>query len=799
MSGFLAAWILVGSLTAAEPDVSRLPAPVGRSVGFTADIQPILEFSCLRCHGTERPKGRFSLATREAALKGGDNGMNIIVGDSSRSPLIHFVAGLVPDMEMPPSGKGDPLTAEQIAVLRAWIDQGVAWETNDLSQQYRPMFSVTPAIRYVTVRGSAEKFQVHQWVRRGFSEGVSDFRLAQKLTNGVSVSVEGHAMTDDYKITLDIRKSDVGFARGGFEQYRKYFDDHGPYYPFRARAFSTTTPGIFSLHQELHLDRGKAFVEFGLTRRDWPETVIGYEYLFRNGTESTEQWGPVTQGSSAGDVTRNIYPARKRVNEDVHVLRLDVSHEIAGVQVEDNLRAEFYDLKTWRVNAVDFPAGQAYPTALTVTRESHEQLLLANTLHGGKSIKDWLYVSAGYLFSRFEPDAALHQQTVDGSGRPAAGTAWTASHITLKEQAHVFNVNALAGSWEGLTTSLGVLNEWTETSGFGTPNYRENDPLDPTMGTDLPGLVDSDFERMTVEESLVTRYTGIPFTVLFAEAKLKQERDGRFEQGTGEHDFIRDTDATIDWQEYKAGFEVSPWRRTSLNASYKHRLRQSEYHDDVDQSPVGSPGIGYPAFIRSRKTESDMVETRLALRPVSWLKTTLSYQLALTDYRTRTDPWRTIGFNSAGGRVFAGEFDSSTYSANFTITPARRWYLMTTLAYQDSRTWTADNGSAAVVPYRGDTWSILTSATYSVSESTALSGSYSFSRARFAQRNALEGLPLGIEYDLHGVQVGVSHRWSALCSSGVQYGFYTYDEPTARGFNDYTAHLIFGTLTLQLP
>src|SRR5690242_12477448 len=98
-------WVLIlfsMSTFAAEVDVSKLPPPAARTIDFAADIKPILETSCLRCHGTERPKSRFSLATREAALKGGENGIAIVPGDSAKSPLIHYVAALVPEMEMPP-------------------------------------------------------------------------------------------------------------------------------------------------------------------------------------------------------------------------------------------------------------------------------------------------------------------------------------------------------------------------------------------------------------------------------------------------------------------------------------------------------------------------------------------------------------------------------------------------------------------------------------------------------------------------------------------------------------------------
>src|ERR1051326_6886914 len=69
--------LLVGCLgaLAAEVDLSKLPPPATNQIEFARDIKPLLERSCFRCHGPERPKSRFSLATRESALKGGDSGV----------------------------------------------------------------------------------------------------------------------------------------------------------------------------------------------------------------------------------------------------------------------------------------------------------------------------------------------------------------------------------------------------------------------------------------------------------------------------------------------------------------------------------------------------------------------------------------------------------------------------------------------------------------------------------------------------------------------------------------------------
>lgn len=113
------------SLSAADVDVSKLP-PAATKTGLTfdKDIKPIFEKSCVKCHGAEKQKGKLRLDSLEASLKGGENGESIVKGDSAKSTLVHTIARLDPDSAMPPDGKGDPLTKEQIGVIRAWIDQG---------------------------------------------------------------------------------------------------------------------------------------------------------------------------------------------------------------------------------------------------------------------------------------------------------------------------------------------------------------------------------------------------------------------------------------------------------------------------------------------------------------------------------------------------------------------------------------------------------------------------------------------------------------------------------------------------
>ncbi len=107
--------------------VGQLP-PAAPSYDFDKDIKPLLESTCVRCHGETRQKSSFRLDTHAGLLKGGEENEHVIVeGHSDQSALIRLVAGLVEDIPMPPKKEGVTLTAQQIGLLRAWIDAGAKY------------------------------------------------------------------------------------------------------------------------------------------------------------------------------------------------------------------------------------------------------------------------------------------------------------------------------------------------------------------------------------------------------------------------------------------------------------------------------------------------------------------------------------------------------------------------------------------------------------------------------------------------------------------------------------------------
>jgi hypothetical protein len=693
------------------------------------------------------------------------------------------VARLVPDMEMPPEGKGDPLTPEQIGLLRAWIDQEMPWAGAE--SESAMVVDVAPTVRWINVQGDERKFRELHWMREGWNGGVEHLLLKQKLNTDWRLTLDGHALRDDYKARLSLEKSDRMFVRGGFEQFRKYYDDSGGFH-------RSMTPAFTSLGRDLHLDLGKAWVEAGGITPFGLQLTGGYEYQWKQGDKSTTSWLPLTTAFG----TRAILPAAKAIDESVHVLRLDAAYEWAGLRLEDHFRYEFYDLKTRQDGAFI----EALSTASSqVMREMQQSRSLANAFQVEKQPRDWLLVSAGYLYTRTDGDTGFRQTPTDAAGQPGFGLLYSGQGVTLDQSTHTFNANAQFGLWEQMTFSAGAQTEWNRQRVFGDVDLDIGDPTDPPNILTNRARLTGDYDRFTAEEKFVLRNTQIPFTALYAEMRFRQEQiddlEAQEENGNNLSDFRRSTEACRDWKQYRAGFDVSPWSRVALNAYAQRRDREDTFDHLVDERPRGnSPGPGYPAFITGRKSTTDEIGTKLVVRPASWLKTTLAYKLQTADYKTATDATTAGGDSTPGGRLLSSEHDAHVYSLNAMWTPWRRLYLFTTFSFHDSRTLTGDNGSPAIAPFRGHIYSAMASGTYLLDEQTDVNLSYHFSRADFGQNNAAVSLPLGIDYRSHALRAGLGRRFWKRLAVNLEYFLSLYDEPSARRFNDFTAHGVFASL-----
>jgi cytochrome c553 len=97
-------------------------APAFAAPAYEA-ARAILESRCAACHGQAQTSG-LDIRQRETILKGGKRGPAVIPGKADES-LLYKVVAHVGDLQMPPA---KPLTAEEVAVIRAWINEGAVWE-----------------------------------------------------------------------------------------------------------------------------------------------------------------------------------------------------------------------------------------------------------------------------------------------------------------------------------------------------------------------------------------------------------------------------------------------------------------------------------------------------------------------------------------------------------------------------------------------------------------------------------------------------------------------------------------------
>jgi hypothetical protein len=116
------------ALTAAA-DTALPPASTKTGLTYATDLKPIFDANCVKCHSGDKPRARLHMDTLEGILKGTKHGPIITVGDSTNSIIVKAVAHTADDKDdwMPPipnKAGANTLTADEVGLIRAWIDQG---------------------------------------------------------------------------------------------------------------------------------------------------------------------------------------------------------------------------------------------------------------------------------------------------------------------------------------------------------------------------------------------------------------------------------------------------------------------------------------------------------------------------------------------------------------------------------------------------------------------------------------------------------------------------------------------------
>jgi WD40 repeat protein len=133
--------LLLGCLTA-------LATSHAQSLDYTKQITPLWDTYCIDCHSADDADGEFALDTFAALMKGGEEGTAIVAGKAEESLLVKFLegrSGRGGKNEFMPPGKREKLKAEEIALIKAWINSGAK---GPLVSEAKPMPKevITPKI-----------------------------------------------------------------------------------------------------------------------------------------------------------------------------------------------------------------------------------------------------------------------------------------------------------------------------------------------------------------------------------------------------------------------------------------------------------------------------------------------------------------------------------------------------------------------------------------------------------------------------------------------------------------------------
>lgn len=190
------------------------------AVDFKRDIEPIFQANCYGCHSAKKASAQLRLDSKTAAMKGGLSGAVIVAGKSGESRLMQRLLGEGGEPRMPLGSQ--PLSGEQMQLIRKWIDEGAVWPDD------AALKSETPAAVHWAFKAPS-KAQLPHVQNRAWTKTPLDYFILEKLEKlKLAPSPEADKETLIRRLSLDltglppaIREIDDFLADKSPEAYQK--------------------------------------------------------------------------------------------------------------------------------------------------------------------------------------------------------------------------------------------------------------------------------------------------------------------------------------------------------------------------------------------------------------------------------------------------------------------------------------------------------------------------------------------------------------------------------------------------
>ena len=649
----------------------------------------------------------------------------------------------------------------------------------------------TPLVNWVEfgvggtfIDGSEGASQQRSGLPRGAFGGVESFHYEREITEGHllpeggMLKLDGRGIFDnhDYEVSLELDYPEKGYFKAGYTEHRTWYNGNAGYYP--------PTDAWFEPRDEaLAIDRSRLWFEGGLRLPGIPEVTLRYERQTRDGQKDSLAWGEST--AAAG---RRIVPAYWDIDEVRDIFAIDARHTLGTTALSLGARYEIQDQDNRQYT-------RRNPGEANDRRGSQQSGMDSDLFNIHAAAENWVrenvLFTVGYAFTDLDTDLSGYRvfgTAYDpdlGQRLPDPNTFEALSGGSQMSQ-HVANLNLMYLPWESLAIIPSARIEKQDldsVSQFGQPAA----PLVPSQfrAVSERGLLD-------VTEALELRYTGVTNWVFFARGTwLQGQGDLEETQDNQSNDvnvLARSTDDDRFSQKYAAGVNWYPHRKFNLGAGYYYKLRNNDYDHGTD-STSNAPGSvnRYPAFLLAQDFETHDANVKATWRPLNNLTLVARY-----DYQYSTIDNQGDGLES----VESANTTSQILGASVSWVPWHRLYLQGSLNYVTDQTDTPvdDITGGAVADAENDYWNGSLTAGLALDEKTDLTATYFYYRADNNEDNAAVGMPYGADIEEMGITAGLSRQLSRRVRWTLRYGFFTSDDDTSGGNNDYDAHMVYSTL-----
>ena len=625
--------------------------------------------------------------------------------------------------------------------------------------------------------GNGAAFRQRHWIKDDPFGGLEDMHYETKVGKKDFFQMDGRALFDnhDYNVRMELVRPDVGFLRGGFTEYRTWYDGNGGFFPQTG-----TWMNLFD--GSLAVDRGEAWIETGLNLPKYPSITFKYSHQFRDGQKDSTAWG-YAHPYGAGPV-RAISPSFWDIDESRDTLQIDSKYTVGKTDLGVGIRYERTDDNN-ALKSVQWP-GESFQTKST-TREGMKSDLFNVHASTETRLNEKVRFTSGYSFTTMDTDltgSRIYGADYDvGYSLPmATSLGYLALSGGSQLNDYLMNLNLMWNPVKSFSIVPSLRVEKQELDSMSSFLQTGNGPTAAEQAASARNLLE-------VGERLEMRYTGVTNWVFYTRGDWTEGDGDLRENGGGglAGPILRFTRDERFIQRYTAGANWYPLRRLNIDFQYYHKVRENSFDHQIDNTPNNSRDR-YPAYLLVQNFETDDTNLRVTLRPLNNLTLVSRYDFQLSSIDTTPDSI------SGLGEVQSSEVESHALGQNITWVPWKRLFWQAGINYVWSKTATPTSQyTQAVLDSQNNYWDLSSTAGFIIDDKTDLQAHYFFYRA-----NNYEGptasIPYGAGARENGVTLTLTRKLRENLRVTCKYGYFDYMDETFGGHNDYKAHLIYASM-----